>query len=79
MKRVEDAAGPQGVRLHLDDGTRVPCRCRFIGYDEEGLAVWVAEPIEARPFPRVRTAILEVDVMPGESALILGHLPGDVH
>lgn len=75
---MRSTAGPEGVRLHLDDGTRVPCRCRFIGYDEEGLAVWVAEPIEARPFLKVGVIKLEVDVMPGESALILGALPGDV-
>lgn len=62
---------PQGVSLHLADGTRVPCRCRYIGMDEEGLAVWVAEPIEPRVFETPPVG-LAVDVMPGETALHVG-------
>lgn len=65
---MRDTAGPEGVRLLMSDGTRVPCRCRFIGRDKDGLDVWVAEPVEPRAFEG--PIKVEVDVMPGESALI---------
>lgn len=69
---------PEGVSLHLSDGTKVPCRCDYVGRDADGLAVWVAEPIEPRVF-EARPVGLAVDVMPGETALHVGLIACHIH
>lgn len=66
---------PQGVSVRLADGTKVPCRVRFYGFDEDGCAEWGAEPIEPRQLTS-RPVALEVAVMPGRTTLFVsaGHV-----
>ena len=65
--RRKNELPPEGVRLVLADGARVPCGVlRDPGQDKDGCAMWVAVPIEE---PAGRPVGVEADVIPGRAML----------
>lgn len=57
------AKRPEGVYVHLPDGSKVPCELSYDGTDDEGQHVWVAAtavPVGAR---------VTVDKLPGHTTI----------
>ncbi|OXM69595.1 hypothetical protein [Amycolatopsis vastitatis] len=63
---------PRGVRLLLDDGRSVPCRCRFEGVADSGEVIWSARPETGERVPAAHLDSVEVDDMPTGAVIHLG-------
>ncbi|WP_370943965.1 hypothetical protein AB5J62_33330 [Amycolatopsis sp. cg5] len=63
---------PEGVRLLLDDGTEIPCRCAYEGVLGNGQVLWSATPETGESVPAARLDGVEVDDLPASAVLHLG-------
>lgn len=51
---------PRNVYLVLDDGTKVPCKCTWLDFCDDGRAGWTIYPADGKPVQVNRIAGLEV-------------------